>query len=383
MWALDPLNGHLWHVPALGHGAWENVTVVDTGVTTHVALVLADDTAPFDADLDSVPEAAPLFLYVGEKAPAGDFLARNGLRGGRLFVWVADGGALTPLDFNGSGTLAGTWVEVDNTPLPAEASEGGATGYDEWGFPTQRSLWTAAEAAGAFGFSRHEYVATNPADGTEIVFASTGVDTYAVDSGTGNGVDTFGTIYTMKLAFADLAQPTGALTILYDGDADAARALRSPDNLDWADDGAIYVQEDRAEVDTLSGDEVLFGAGATNPNEAGVVRIEAAVGSVTRIGNIDRAVVVDASIPDSTAAVDRDAGIAGAWESSGILDVSLLFDQDPGTLFLLTVQAHGIRDQTSFNAASRISDLDLVEGGQLLWLMAQEYASYVPAAGRN
>ena len=117
---------------------------------------------------------------------------------------------------------------------------GGATGYDEWGYPTQRTLWTAAEAVGAFGFSRPEDVATNPVDGTEIVLASTGVDTYAVDSETGNGVDTFGTIYTVTLDFGDLENPTAALTILYDGDADGTRALRSPDNLDWADEGDIY-----------------------------------------------------------------------------------------------------------------------------------------------
>ena len=66
--------------------------------------------------------------------------------------------------------------------------------------------------------------------------------------------------------------------------------------------------------------------------------------------------------------VDQDAGNAGEWESSGIVDVSTLFGWDPGTLFLIDIQAHGIEDQDDFNADSRIVDGDLVEGGQLVFL---------------
>lgn len=152
-----------------------------------------------------------------------------------------------------------------------------------------------------------------------------------------------------------------------DGDADATRALRSPDNLDWADDGFIYVQEDKAEDDTLTG-EPPFGAGAVNPNEAGIVRVDPQNAALLRVANIDRSVVLDASIAVQTDAVDVDAGEVGAWESSGILDVSTLFDEKPGTVFLFDIQAHGIEDQTNFNPSSRISDADLVEGGQLLFL---------------
>ncbi len=104
-WALDPATGNLWALPDLGRGAWENVTVLDTRDRDRVAILLADDTSPFDADGDGTDEAAPLFLYVGTKDPSGDFPARNGLRGGTLYVWVADNGATTPLDFRGGGKL--------------------------------------------------------------------------------------------------------------------------------------------------------------------------------------------------------------------------------------------------------------------------------------
>lgn len=383
-WALDVANNELWHVPAMGRGAWENITEIDTGTTTHVAFILSDDSSPFDFDPENEngDEAAPLYLYVGEKdtSASADFLERNGLRGGKLYVWVSDNLESSPADFNGLGgtptTLGGTWVEVNNTPDLSLASETGEFGFDEFGYPTQGNLWLQSRDLGAFGFSRPEDVATNPSDGTEIVLASTGVDTYD------GGVDTFGTIYTVKTDFSDLSHPTAVISILYDGDADPDRGLRSPDNLDWADDGLIYVQEDKAEDDTLDG-EPLFGPGAVNSNEAGIIQLDPSSGHVTRVATIDRRVVLDPTT-DGTP-FDVDAGDAGEWESSGIVDVSSLFGEAPGSLFLFDVQAHGIEDQSTTssgnfgsNADSRISDFDLREGGQLAFLQRNELSTQDP-----
>jgi hypothetical protein len=129
--------------------------------------------------------------------------------------------------------------------------------------------------------------------------------------------------------------------------------------VDWAHDGFAYIQEDKAVDD-------LFGAGAVNPDEAGIVQLNPKNGKVKRIANIDRSVVLDASIATPTDADDLDAGVVGSWETSGILDVSRFFDKDDdGTLLIFDVQAHGIRDQLG---GSRITDGDLVEGGQLLFL---------------
>lgn len=367
-WALDVATGDFWQVPAMGRGAWENIVAVDTGSKRTVAFILSDDTSPFDVDNDGVREAAPLYLYVGYKQRYGNFLERNGLSNGKLFVWVSKTGETTPLDFRGKGSsLKGRWVEIDNTAT-GPASEDGSTGFDEYGYPTQATLWTRAESVGAFGFSRPEDVAYNPRKPSEVVLASTGVDTYAVDPNTGNGADTFGTLYTIKTNFKKM---TAKVTIIYDGDEDSSRALRSPDNLDWADDGFIYAQEDEAEEDSLTG-EPLFGPGASNPNEAGIVRVNPHNGGTLRVANIDRNIILDASITVQTDAVDVDAGSAGEWESSGILDVSNLFNEAPGSLFLFDVQAHGIEDQDDVNAASRINDGDLVEGGQLLFLIKEK-----------
>ena len=449
-WALDVETGTIYQVPAMGRGAWENVTQIDTGDKKHVAFILADDSSPFDFDGDGEDEAAPLFLYVGEKdRHSDDFLARNGLDGGKLYVWVADpeeadlasaiqeeialrleadglsrreeirlklydrqaerfgdmidpddgretarerfaerrlerladklgleveGDAIdSPLEFRGTGNSTnGTWVEVDNSPQLDLASEDGSTGFDEYGYPTQGNLWLQAKDLGAFGFSRPEDVATNPDNGAEFVLASTGVDTFDVDPETGDGADTFGTIYTMEIDFKRGVPLASELKITYDTDDDPARALRSPDNLDWADDGKIYVQEDEAEEDSLTG-EVLFGEGAANPNEAGIVAIDPESGELIRIANIDRSVVLDGGLENPADAFDTDAGSAGEWESSGILDVSDLFGEEGGSLFLTTVQAHGIEDQSDVNAESRINDGDLVEGGQLIFLSQDEF----------
>ena len=47
---------------------------------------------------------------------------------------------------------------------------------------------------------------------------------------------------------------TAIVRIVYDGDADPDRRLRSPDNLDWADDRRLYIQEDEAVGRTLAGE---------------------------------------------------------------------------------------------------------------------------------
>lgn len=371
-WALDVATGNLWQIPAMGRGAWENITPLDTGDRKTVAFILADDSSPFDFDGDGKVEAAPLFLYVGKKKRHGNFLERNGLADGNLYVWVADDGTTLPSQFNTTGTLSGKWVQIDNSRNLAAAKDADATdfdrnGWDEYGYPTQGNLWLQAKALGAFGFSRPEDVAYNPEKPSEIVLASTGVDTYNVDPVSGNGADTFGTMYIIDTDFSNL---TSNMSIIYDGDADPGRNLRSPDNLDWADNGYIYVQEDEAEEDTLSGDEVLFGAEAANVNEAGIVLLDPNSGATLRVANIKRNVILDASIATPENAVDTDAGKAGEWETSGILDVSKLFGEAPGSLLIFNVQAHGIEDQDQFNPSSRIVDGDLVEGGQLLFLQS-------------
>ena len=120
---LDVRGEALWAAPAMGRAAWENVTALDTGNKDTVAILVGDDRG-----------GAPLLLYVGEKQPGNDFLARNGLAKGSLYVWVAGNGDLSPEDWSGTGTArAGQFVEIDYY-RPDLAGNGD---YDDLGYATQ------------------------------------------------------------------------------------------------------------------------------------------------------------------------------------------------------------------------------------------------------
>lgn len=298
---LDVANGDLWAVGEFGLGAYENAAQLDTGNANTVAFLLTNDR-----------QGSPMFMYVGTKHAGGDFLDRNGLRDGQLYYWKADNADTLPTQFT-SGTRTGTWVAID----AQDVSKAGQAGYDNLGLKSNTTLENEAKAGGAFEFSRPEDTATNPANGAEAVFAATGGRA---------GIDVAGTVYAMTFDFSQ-ATPKSTARILYDGDTDATKALRNPDNLVWSSDGFIYVQENKAAD--------LYGPSATNSNEASILKLNPATGAITRVAEIDRAAV-------PAGFVDSAAGSAAAWESSGILDVSTLFGQTAGKLFLSTLQAGNI-----------------------------------------
>jgi 2',3'-cyclic-nucleotide 2'-phosphodiesterase / 3'-nucleotidase / 5'-nucleotidase len=333
-WALDVANGDLWACPDLGRGSWENVTPVDTGCKDTIALLLGDDTAP-----------APLYLYVGTKGKKNaGFLARNGLTGGTLHVWVADNGDTTPVQFNTEGSFrSGRFVAI---PVK-DASHAGDPGYDAQGYLDRDTLKAAADAVGAFTFSRPEDLATNPHDGRQVVFASTGRDSLF------GGADSWGTIYVVELGFGRRCRCAGAIdadiTIVHDADGLLVpdSGIRSPDNLVWSDNGYVYVQEDRS----------IGAFGSVTGRDASIWQLDPWSGAVSGVAEMDRSVVAPGD------ATDSGAGDIGNWESSGVIDVTRLFKTDKGeTLLLAVVQAHGIRD------GSIGGNANLAEGGQILLL---------------
>ena len=374
--ALDTATNTLYAVPAFGRAGWENVTEINTGSTDKVAFIVGDDRSN-----------APLLLYVGDKNAKNDgsFLDRNGLAQGKLFVWVADDpNSASDLiersasEFSGSGNSTnGKFVEIAYYN-PALAN---TAGYDAQGFATQAKQDELANAAGAFKFSRPEDVATNPFDGTQVVLASTGV---------ANTSDVWGTTYKIDVDFNNIntGNITAKIDILYDGNEAGKQdfGLRSPDNLTWANDGKIYIQEDRA----IGAD--LFGA--TSKQEASIFVLDPfaadPAASVTRIAQINRSAVPSGQTDSSPTDL-------GNWESSGILDVSTLFGNKPGTLFITDTQAHSLRSGTIITATNidgngdgiKTRQENLVEGGQLAFLIApnanlvQNPSSVVGTAGAD
>jgi len=387
---LDTNNDDLYLAPYLGRGGWENVTFVDTGTDNFVATLLADDSP-----------GSYIYLWVGEKdtsAEAG-FLDRNGLGAdGKLYVWAPDSGNLVdsnpagpdfevgsaPAVADGEDVVItgevdvrdriapdsygnGSWVEV----TIKDESLAGQVGYDPFGFALEPTLRQEAANLGALAWSRPEDIDTNPNNGSQFVVANTGRDDFA------DGFDLVGDIMIGEVDFSALEGLTsfteiedGALTteftLAYDGDADPDQTLRSPDNLDWATNGLIYVQEDRAA-------DGLWGEGAINPSESQIVRIDPANGDPADGDATPVAVMDRGAVPAGQ--VDIDPDDVGDWESSGILDVSELFGQDPGQLFVFDVQAHSVRggaigDPDVDDADPTSDDSNLVEGGQLAFLQA-------------
>jgi len=342
-WALDVERGDLWAVPAMGRAAFENVAPLDTGTPEHVALLIGDDR-----------DAAPLYLYVGHKNARGDgsFLDRNGLAAGQLYAWRSLAGDRTPEDFHGSGeSRDGVFVELH----ARDETKAGTPGHDRAGYLDATALRALAAGRGAFAFARPEDVHTNPADGRQAVFAASGL-------GKKFPSDNWGTVYVVDVEFPGLASPASGeadarqirarVAVVHDADSLAVpdSGIRNPDNLVWARDGFIYVQEDRATYPAS-----LFGA-ATHV-EASIWQLDPRSGATGRIAEIDRLAVAPRDATDSS------AGSFASWESSGIVDVSDLFAAEPGeTVLIATVQAHGIKD------GSIGGNLHLTEGGQLVVL---------------
>ena len=351
---IDAATNTMYAVPWMGRAAWESVTELDTGDTEKVAILIGDDRG-----------GAPMLMYVGTKDRSEDagFLARNGLEGGKIYAWAADSGETSPEEFNGTfETRTGSWVEIDfyrpdlaGTAVDSDGDDSiqDELGYDADGFATQAQQDQLAEDAGAFAFSRPEDVATNPEDGTEAVFTSTGRSSLFPS-------DSWGTTYTVNVDFNDIdaGDITATLDIIYDGDdggagqfTDPDFGLRSPDNLDWADDGFIYLQEDRS----------ISEFGDVSGEETSIWRLDPDSGELLRVAQVDRSAVPDGSGSVPSAQIDTDPTDLGDWETSGIIDVSNFFGEDPGELFLFNVQAHSL-------AGGEIDSLDLVQGGQIAFL---------------
>ncbi len=341
---LNVRAGELWAIPALGRAAWENISPVAMLDNQNIGLLIGDDRP-----------AAPLYLFVGKKHALGDnsLLDRNGLAQGQLHCWAAANNDLTPEAFHGTGaTRAGRWLPMQNR----QPDKAGHAGYDLDGYLLAEKLRQQARHLGCFQFSKPEDVHENPASPGQAVFASTG-------RGRIFPADNWGTLYLIDVH-------TAQLKILYDGD-DAQfrdRGIRNPDNLTWAADGYIYVQEDRATrmkripggcaANTACRDQAF---GGLTGMEASIWRFDPDR-AITGPGELQRLAVVNrkARLPDGQ--TDRAPGDLGNWETSGIIDASQYIQRAGNeTLLIGTVQAHSVR-------GGAISSNELVEGGQLFMM---------------
>jgi autotransporter-associated beta strand protein len=276
---IDPESDTLYEARDVGGGgSWESASLIDTGRTDTIALLLGEDQG------ESPLGTARMSLYVGRKNPTGSFLERNGLVGGTTYYWDADGTDTT------IGTTGGPLFQSGN-----DASAGGT--------------WTT-DATEAVLFSKAEdvHVDMQPVSsgfGTRAAYACQGVGVFLVD---------FSQVDFVAGGLGDRRQTT--VRLLFEagtdaGDGSGATGLfTAMDNLAWSADGNLYVNEDDGEGDIwrIRVAELLadYAGGNRMPDADAVAQI-----------------------------LDADAitGL-GITESSGIIDISSLLGYVPGSVFL-------------------------------------------------
>ena len=130
----------------------------------------------------------------------------------------------------------------------------------------------------------------------------------------------------MQLDKSDPTKVT-SLTILVDGDTVPVKdptAIHQPDNLESTVNGLLVTED--------PGSSQQFNPGEANATAARLMHYRFSTGAVTVAARVDQS--ADEGPTDVDAAP---AGKLGAWESTGVVDVSSVFGADT---FLINVQAH-------------------------------------------
>lgn len=287
IWVMDIETRIIYAVTSIGGGSWENATIIDTGRTDTVALVLSEDLGAEDFG------SAPLRLYVGEKNPLGNFLERNGLSGGMLYYWDPVSESST------DGTMTGIF-----------SGGNGATVTGEW----------TASSVGAALFSKSEDVHTNmnkdsDGYGVEVALAAQEEAVFKID------------FSTVSFVQGDLAQnQQSEVLVLFETEAvpEQTALLCGMDNIVWSADGKIYINEDDDEGNIWVIDPAALEAGYA-------------------LNDFTPDATQYAELLDSTGQYDGSGGLI--VESSGIIDISELLDYQAGSVFLTCGQSW----QTSAN----------------------------------
>ena len=286
--AVAIFDNKLYTLPHLGHFQHENLPVRPHPVPETV-VVLMEDTGGFNSQI---------YLYVGQKdfTPGADPLARNGLTGGKMYVFAAPG--FTNESTFQAGTIAGQWVELT-----------GVAGL------TETQLESAADAVGAFGLWKGEDGTWSKHDKNEYFFNTTG-DSVIAPAVAGNH---YGRTYRLNFNDDDITGPC-TLSILYNADAVLAAGgdiAINPDNMDASKDSLMICEDGTGSGQSLIGAKHLNGL----------------IWRYDLKNNFAATPVVRLAPPGR----DGAAVGAGVWETSGIIDAEHLYGRDS---WLFVVQAH-------------------------------------------
>jgi hypothetical protein len=298
-----------------------------------VAVLTGDDT------FSTSPASSQLYLYTAagrdalwnDKGTLHAFFADDAAKND--YFDVQDGDAPISGRFLPVPKMVATGKKADGTELlstdfpgmaapPASIPNGPQWVLDQWGNAANNT-----HGKDAFDFIRIEDTAYDKRPGMSNVV-------YLADSGRGTAgpanpltTSTNGRIWKLEL---DPSDPTKAkLSILVQGDDNPVKTpgeIHQPDNVETTAAGSLLIQED-------PGSSQQFTLPTVDPNAttARIWRVPLGGGSSEVVAKVDQ------SADEGPTDVDPSGLSAlGAWESSGIVDVSSVFG--PG-MFLVDVQA--------------------------------------------
>ena len=219
----------------------------------------------------------------------------------------------------------------------------------------QAALEAASDALGVFQFVRIEDIAYDRNDPNVVYLADSGRG--ATTAGGNAFTSSNGRIWKMVL---DPANPRNvvSLSVLIEGDDSPVKTLgeiHQPDNLETTA-GSLFITEDPG-----SSQQFLFGSTDPNATTARIWRYDLASGAMAPILRVDQSADEGPTDVDGTTGIVA-PGNLGAWEASGIVDVSQYFGRGA---FLVTVQAHSLFVEKA-PLPSNSTILQKREGGQLL-----------------
>jgi hypothetical protein len=301
--------GDSYELPLLGRFSWENA-LANPASGAKTVVVGTDDSTPGE-----------VYLYVGDKQSTGSTIDKAGLTNGKLFGISASFG-----DDTGATPAAGTFT------LVAQGNNG------DVGDTTGAQLQAASASLTQFG--RPEDGAWDPSNPNRFYFVTTGA--------TVNGTPIPTRLWAMD--FIDIEHPElgGTIQIILEGGLTNSADQTIPvmlDNMTVTESGLVIMQEDTG----------------NNPRLSKIWMYDPKTGTLTEIAHHDPARFTNPAGPNATPAPGTTTGFGQDEESSGIVDVTALYDDEKLT-FLLDTQAHYAIDTDPLTPGVQG---ELVEGGQL------------------
>ena len=333
--AHDPKNGKSMPIWGMGRHNHENSLAVPG--YGHPVVLSGDDS------FVNVPAQSQVYNYIADDSKA---VWRDE---GDLWAFVSDTPGINDYDDIVPGSnpqLTGHFVKVPKNIATGRNPDGTDLMAADVGYPPPPNTgWQTSNGVGidgpqwvlehwsdlndVFQFTRIEDMAYDKRPGMQNVV-------YLADSGRGTavtgtfvpraGLSTNGRIWRMQLDKSDPTKVT-SLTILVDGDTVPVKtptAIHQPDNLESTVNGLLVTED--------PGSSQQFNPGEANATTARLMHYRFSTGAITVAARVDQS--ADEGPTDVDAAP---AGRLGAWESTGVVDVSSVFGADT---FLINVQAH-------------------------------------------